>query len=111
ELRTYRQRAFRTPTRYQLLVRGEPDALALLREAGILSSRNAPLAKPPKRVAGRSCCRAAYIRGAMLGGGSLSGPRDVQLEVRAASLEGLEFLRRLAAHEGLELRLRERPRH
>ena len=39
---------------------------------------------PPKRVVGRSCCRGAYLRGALLGAGSLSGPRDPHLELRAS---------------------------
>ena len=111
ELRTYRQRAFGKPARYQLHVEGDRRALAVLREAGVLSSRNAPLARPPKRVAGRACCRAAYLRGALLGGASLTGPRALHLEVRCASLEGVEFVRRLAAHEGVELALRDRGRH
>ena len=51
-------------------------AAEVLREAGVLSARGAPLERPPKRVVGRSCCRGAYLRGALLGGGSLSGPRD-----------------------------------
>ena len=51
-------------------------ASAVLREAGVLSARGAPLERPPKRVVGRSCCRGAYLRGALLGAGSLSGPRD-----------------------------------
>ena len=55
----------------------------MLREAGVLSARGAPLERPPKRVVGRSCCRGAYLRGALLGAGSLSGPRDAHLELRA----------------------------
>jgi DNA-binding protein WhiA len=111
ELRTYRQRAFGRPSRYQLRVHGDERALAVLREGGVLSSRNAPLARPPKRVAGRACCRAAYLRGALLGGGSISGPRGLHLEIRSASVEGAEFVRRLAAQEGVELGLRDRERH
>ena len=45
--------------------------------------RGAPLERPPKRVVGRSCCRGAYLRGALLGAGSLSGPRAPHLELRA----------------------------
>ena len=48
-------------------------------------ARGAPLERPPKRVVGRSCCRGAYLRGALLGAGSLSGPRAPHLELRAAS--------------------------
>ena len=59
----------------------------------------------------RSCCRAAYIRGALLGGGSLSGPRSPHLEIRTASVEGAAFLARLAAVEGATLGVLDRGRH
>ena len=38
----------------------------VLHEAGVLSARLGPLERPPKRVVARSCCRAAYLRGALL---------------------------------------------
>ena len=63
------------------------------RPAGAARSRRAdapgltPLERPPKRVVARACCRAAYLRGALLGGGSLSGPRSPHLEIRSAELE------------------------
>ena len=57
------------------------------------------------------CCRGAYLRGALLGGGSLSGPRAPHLELRTASLEGAEFLRRWAAGAGARLGVVDRGRH
>jgi DNA-binding protein WhiA len=96
EIRTYRQRAFGRPTRYQLHVEGEARALQVLHEAGVLSGRLAPLERPPRRVVARACCRAAYLRGALLGSGSLSGPRSLHLEIRRPSREGAEFLAELA---------------
>jgi hypothetical protein len=107
ELRTYKRRAFDGATRYQLRV----DAGETLREAGVLSASGAPLERPPKRVVGRSCCRAAYLRGAMLGGGSLSGPRDPHLELRTATRGGAEFLAAVAAHDDLTLSVAERRTH
>ena len=106
EIRTYRQRAFGRPTRYQLHVEGEPRALQVLHEAGVLSSRLEPLERPPRRVVARMCCRSAYLRGALLGSGSLSGPRSPHLEIRRASREGAEFLSELAP-----LRVVDRARH
>jgi cell division protein WhiA len=106
EIRTYRQRAFARPTRYQLHVEGEPRALQVLHEAGVLSAALAPLDRPPKRVVSRRCCRAAYLRGALLGSGSLSGPRGLHLEIRRPSREGAEFLAGLAP-----LKVVERGRH
>jgi DNA-binding protein WhiA len=106
EIRTYRQRAFGRPTRYQLHVQGEARALQVLHEAGVLSGSLAPLERPPRRVVARACCRAAYLRGALLGSGSLSGPRAPHLEIRRPSREGAEFLAELAP-----LRVVDRGRH
>jgi len=111
EIRTYPRRAFKGGTRYQLHVAGDEHTLQVLHEAGVLSARLTPLASPPRRVVARSCCRGAYLRGALLGGGSLSGPRAPHLEIRTAEPEGAEFVARVAADEGLELRVAERSRH
>ena len=111
EIRTYRRRAFDQATRYQLHVDVEPHALAVLQEAGVLATSGAPLEQPPKRVVGRSCCRGAYIRGALLGGGSLSGPRDPHLELRASGLEGARFIAEVAAREEVTLAVSERRGH
>ena len=59
----------------------------------------------------RRCCRGAYLRGALLGAGSLSGPRDPHLEIRTAEAEGARFLAEVAAREGAELQLLDRGRH
>ena len=110
EIRTYTQHAFDRPTRYQLHVAGSAGAVAVLQEAGVLTAQGAPLARPPKRVAGRGCCRSAYLRGALLGGGSVSGPRAPQLELRTAGRDGAEFLAWIAGQEGIDLHVRERGR-
>jgi DNA-binding protein WhiA len=96
EVRTYRRRAFDRATRYQVHVAGTGSALQVLSEAGVLGPGTRPVERPPRRVVARACCRAAYLRGALLGGGSLSGPRAAHLEIRTASREGAEFLASLA---------------
>jgi DNA-binding protein WhiA len=111
EIRTYRRRAFDQATRYQLHVEVDQRAHETLREAGILSASGAPLAVPPKRVVGRSCCRAAYLRGALLGAGSLSGPRDPHLEVRASTIEAARFIADVAAREEVRMSVAERRNH
>jgi DNA-binding protein WhiA len=111
EIRTYTQRAFQLATRYQLHVPGADHALQVLYEAGILSARLAPIERPPLRVVARSCCRGAYLRGALLGAGSLSGPRSPHLEVRFASAEGAEFLADTVARDDVELAVVDRGRH
>ena len=111
EIRTYPRRAFDGATRYQLHVAGDERALQVLHEGGVLSARLTPLATPPRRVVARSCCRGAYLRGALLGGASLSGPRSPHLELRSAEPEGAAFVARLAAEDGVELHVADRGRH
>jgi DNA-binding protein WhiA len=108
EIRSYRRRAFDGGTRYQLHVEGESRALQVLHEAGVLSSRLGPLDRPPKRVVARSCCRGAYLRGALLGAGSVSRNH---LELRTGELSGAEFIAEVAAAEEIELGVHERPGH
>jgi DNA-binding protein WhiA len=111
EIRTYEPRSFARATRYQLHVEGGERALRVLRAAGVVATRGAPLARPPLRVVSRACCRRAYLRGALLGGGSLSGPRAPHLEIRAASVDGAEFVAEVAARERLRLTVLDRTRH
>jgi len=108
EIRTYRQHAFNRPTRYQLHVEGTGRAVEALTEAGVLGARLVPLDRPPRRIVARVCCRGAYLRGALLGGGSLSGPKAPHLELRSGSLEGAEFLARVAGEENVLLKVRDR---
>lgn len=111
EIRTYQRRAFDRATRYQLHVEGSETAYATLHRAGVLDRSHRPLDHPPQRVVARRCCAAAYLRGALLGSGTLSGPRDPHLEIRTAEAEGAAFLAALAARLGAELRLQERSSH
>jgi cell division protein WhiA len=108
EIRSYRRRAFEGGTRYQLHVEGESRALQVLHEAGVVSARLGPLDAPPKRVVARSCCRAAYLRGALLGAGSVSRSH---LELRTGERSGAEFIARVAAAEEIELGVQERGGH
>jgi cell division protein WhiA len=111
EVRTYRRRAFEQATRYQLHVSGQRAAIELLRRAGVLGPRLAPLERPPRRVVGRSCCRGAYLRGALLGAGSVSGPPSPHLELRTSGLEGATFLAAVAAADDVPLFVHDRGRH
>jgi cell division protein WhiA len=111
EIRTYPRRAFGRETRYQVHVEGMDRALQVLHEAGVVSAGLAPLERPPKRVVARPCCARAYLRGALLGSGSLSGPRSPHLEVRAASRVGAELIASLAGAAGARMAVLERGRH
>jgi hypothetical protein len=111
EIRTYRRPALDRATRYQLHVVGDEPALRVLAAAGVVERRHAPLERPPHRVVGRACCRAAYLRGAFLGGGSLSVGRSPHLELRTTSLAPAAWLAALARKEGIELAVAERSTH
>ncbi len=111
EIRTYRRRAFDRATRYQLFVAGEMQALLILGAAGVVDRRHAPLERPPRRVVSRACCRAAYLRGAFLGGGSLTVTRSPHLELRTASLASAAFVREVAREVGVTLHVIERSSH
>ncbi len=109
EIRTYRRRAFDRATRFQLHVEGTEDALCALLAAGVLDRGHGPLERPPRRVVARACCRAAYLRGAFLGGGSLSVQRSPHLELRAATPASAALLQELAAAHDVGLGVVERP--
>ena len=111
EIRTYRRRAFDTATRYQLHVAGDGEALRVLAAAGVVDRRHAPLERPPRRVVARRCCRAAYLRGAFLGAGSISLGRSPHVELRTGSLESAALLARLAGDEGVDLAVTTRASH
>jgi DNA-binding protein WhiA len=111
EIRTYRRSAFDRATRYQLHVDGGVEVLSALTDAGVVDRRHAPLERPPWRVVRRACCRAAYLRGAFLGAGSVSLGRSPHLELRTASVAAAEWLAAVAREEGVELGTVERSGH
>jgi DNA-binding protein WhiA len=111
EIRTYRRTAFDRATRYQLHVEGSVAAYDALHRAGVLDRAHRPLDHPPRRVVSRRCCVGAYLRGALLGSGTLSGPRDAHLEIRTAEAAGARFLAALAPRLGCELHVQERASH
>jgi len=77
----------------------------------VLDRRHAPLERPPRRVVARTCCRAAYLRGAFLGGGSISAQRSAHLELRTATLEAALLLAEIAGRSGIVLGTVERGHH
>jgi len=111
EIRTYQRHAFGRETRYQLHLEGGAAVLEVLERAGVVDARSRPRDRPPKRVVARSCCRSAYVRGALLAAGSVSPPPSPHLEVRSESREGAEAVAAAAAAEGGELRVAARADH
>jgi cell division protein WhiA len=111
EIRAFRQQAFEQARRFQIHLRDNPRALQVLNEIGVLDSRLVPLDEPPRRIVARPCCRAAFLRGALLAAGSVSGPPNAHLELRAGTPEAAAFLARIAGEEGFVLAVHERDRH
>lgn len=111
EVRSYRRAAFGRELRYMLDVPGSSRALQVLEEAGVVDRRLVPREVPPARVVRRPCCRAALLRGALLGGGSITGPRGMHLELRAHTRPVVDFFASVAGTAGVGLRVVERPRH
>lgn len=111
EIRSYRRRSFGMETRFQLHLGDDPRALQTLNEAGVLDAHLGPRGEPPRHVVARRCCRAAYLRGAVLAAGSVSGPRAVHLEIRAADTDAARSIAALAAEEGVVLAVVDRTRH
>jgi len=78
----------------------------------VLSSGLRPLPAPPRRVIARSCCRGAYLRGALVAAGSVSAPREPgHLELRAEDTDAADLLAAVAGGDGLELRVAARRGH
>ncbi len=111
EIRTYRRGAFDRAARTQLLVTGSPSAIAVLTESGVLSDDGLPLDRPPGKVVARVCCRGAYLRGAFLGAGSLSGARSPHLEIRTPLHAGAAFVRSVASAANVRMRVADRDAH
>jgi DNA-binding protein WhiA len=111
EIRTYRRRVFDGAARTQLLVAGSDHAIDVLAQAGVVSRERLPLDRPPGHVVARPCCRSAYLRGAFLGAGSLSGPRSPHLEVRTPLHAGAAFVRSVASAAGVRMRVIDRESH
>ncbi len=111
EIRAYRRQAFEHETRFEIHLDDDARSLQVLNEAGIVGAGLAPLERPPARLVGRSCCRAAYLRGSFLAAGSVSGPGDAHLELRANDEDGAALLAGLAERDGFALGVAERRGH
>jgi DNA-binding protein WhiA len=111
EIRTYNRRSFDRAARTQLLVAGSAHAMEILTQAGVLGDGGRPLDRPPGKVVARSCCRSAYLRGAFLGAGSLSGSPSPHLEIRTPLRGGAAFVRSVASAAGVRLRVADRDSH
>jgi DNA-binding protein WhiA len=112
EIRSWSERRFRGQHRFGLVVGPDADSIEVLRQIGVLDRARRPVPEPPARLTGRACCRAAYLRGAFVAGGSVAAPRrGAHLEVRTHALPAAQHLAALAAHDGIRLAVRDRGDH
>ncbi|GAB4256976.1 MAG: DNA-binding protein WhiA [Thermoleophilia bacterium] len=95
-LMTTREQRFRRRLVYQVHLNGSPAALQGMNELGILSDSFRIEPGIPRRIVRRRCCKAAFIRGCLIGSGSVNPPqREAHLEVvtpHEAFAEDLESL-------------------
>jgi DNA-binding protein WhiA len=111
EILSYREPRFSRRSVVSLRLSGE-RSLQFLHELGVLSAELLPVERPPRRVVARACCRGAYLRGAFVAAGSVSGARAAgHFELRAQNRAAADGLAELAAEDGLRLAVSERRGH
>ncbi len=113
EILVRRNRRFRKNNNYVLLIAKPDVAKKILEDTCILfqdaEGNMRSQSDIDKRLVRRPCCRKSYLRGAFLGGGSVSDPRKAyHLELIAHSEKYGESLCRLVREFGLHAKLIER---
>ena len=102
ELAARREARFQRRLVYEVRLPGAMASVQALNELGVVSDAFRLEAGIPRRFVSRPCCRAAFLRGAFLGAGSVNAPEhDAHLEFVLASAEFAEHLRLLLAGVGL----------
>lgn len=109
EFITRRERAFTRRLVYEVRFRGTPAALQVLNEAGLLTDRFTLESGINPRILKKSCCRAAFLRGCLMGSGSANSPqREAHLEIVVGTVklcqDLAELLRRDNFHPGSRAR-------
>jgi cell division protein WhiA len=106
ELLTRREPRFKRRLIYEVHLQGSPATLQALNELGILSDSFRLEPGIPSRLLRRRCCRSAFLRGVLLGAGSVNTPqRDAHLEIltthEAFAVDLADLLRTLGFHPGV----------
>jgi cell division protein WhiA len=97
----------RARPRQHLLIRVEEAELARFIDAGVLDGSGRIRSGVPAKLVARRCCVGAYLRGAFLAHGSVSGPRAaVHLEVRVPDRETASGIDALVSRLGADARIR-----
>ncbi len=106
DLLTQREARLKRRLIYEVHLRGSPAMLQALNELGILSDSFRLVPGLPWRLLRRRCCKAAFVRGVLIGAGSVNPPwREAHLEI-VSPLEDfaadlVELLTRLEFHAGV----------
>jgi len=109
ELLTRREPRFQHRLVYEVHLRGTPAALQALNELGVLSDSFELRPGVARRLVRKACCRNAFLRGALIGAGSVNAPqREPHLEIltsnQAFSADLARLLRSMDFHPGERLR-------
>lgn len=82
ELVTRREPRFQRRLVYEVHLKGSPPVLQALNEMGALTDSFQLFVGIPRRLARRPCCRRAFVRGCLIGGGSANAPqKEAHLEL------------------------------
>jgi cell division protein WhiA len=101
-LLTRREAGFRRRLVYEVHLDGSPAMLQVLNELGVLSDSFRLLSGIPRWLVRDRCCRKAFLRGCIIGAGSVNDPqREAHLEILTPHEDFAGELRGLL--EGLEL--------
>lgn len=108
EVMVSRGRRLKKHNSYFIRVVPSPAVTKLLTKLGVLQGENFNV-DGDKRIFRKACCRRAYLRGAFLGGGSVSRPEgDYHLELVTGSYNFAEVLTSLCKKFGLPIGMTDR---
>lgn len=112
EVRVRDERRLKQGKRYEVYLEGGGRLVQFLNETGVLSDSLSLQDSVPERLVRKRCCKAALLRGAFLGAGSVSDPRQpAHLEIYSNNEAFLETLQSVAADLGISLSINPRKRN
>jgi len=106
---------FNKGKQYVLLIHDAKESLRLLKETGVLEKNwegHRLTEKLPKSILKNRCCKRAYLRGAFLGGGSISSPeKNYHLEFISSNEQHIETIHNTLKYFDLSGKVIERKGH
>jgi DNA-binding protein WhiA len=109
DLRTRRESGFRRRLVYEVQLDGSPTAIQVMNELGLLSDSFRLETGVPSRLLRSRCCRRAFLRGCLIGAGSVNQPqRQAHLEILTPhedfATDLVRLIRGLDLHPGVYVR-------